>query len=123
MGGARGAPRRAERARRRGDRSGRTQVSDGAVGRVALLSSGSGRVLAAVAGGLALLTVVGLVLLWPGSLPAGAQHAFGGRSLAARVTTEETGTCRGTRVWRGCGWQLSSTLQGLEAPGGFGAVR
>ncbi len=89
------AARRAERARRRDDRPSRPQGSDGAGGRLALLSSASGRLLAAVAGGLALLTVVGLLLLWPGSLPGGAQQAFGGRSLGAKVTTVRTVRCPG----------------------------
>jgi uncharacterized membrane protein len=48
-----------------------------------------------VAGGLALLTVLGLVLLWPGELPAGDQQAFGGHTYGAEVAAVRTTRCPG----------------------------
>jgi uncharacterized membrane protein len=47
------------------------------------------------AGALALLTVVGLVALWPGHLPGGEQQAFGGPTVGARVTATRTVRCPG----------------------------
>jgi uncharacterized membrane protein len=65
-----------------------------------LLASSSGRLLAAVAGALALLTVVGLVALWPGHLPGGRQEAFGGATVGARVTATSTVRCPGPTAQR-----------------------
>ncbi len=65
-----------------------------------LLASSSGRILAAAAGALALLTVVGLVALWPGHLAAGKQQAFGGPTVAARVTATRTVRCPGPTAQR-----------------------
>jgi uncharacterized membrane protein len=87
------AARRAERARHRTGRSRDETAVAG--GRRALLSTAPGRVLAAVAGGLALLTLVGLVALWPRALPGGRQEAFGGRSLGATVTAVRIVRCPG----------------------------
>jgi uncharacterized membrane protein len=60
-----------------------------------LLATGAGRLLAGVAGALAVATIAGLALLWPGRLPAGEQQAFGGRSLGASVTAVRTTRCPG----------------------------
>jgi uncharacterized membrane protein len=65
-----------------------------------LLASSSGRLLAAIAGALALLTVVGLVALWPGHLPGGRQEAFGGPTVGAHVTTTSTVRCPGPTAQR-----------------------
>ena len=65
-----------------------------------LLDSSSGRLLAATAGALALLTVIGLVVLWPGHLPAGKQEAFGGPTVGARVTATSTVRCPGPTAQR-----------------------
>jgi uncharacterized membrane protein len=65
-----------------------------------LLASSSGRILAAAAGALALLTVVGLVALWPSHLAAGKQEAFGGPTVAARVTATRTVRCPGPTAQR-----------------------
>jgi uncharacterized membrane protein len=115
------AQRRADRAARRTDRAARradTTASPAepdrprrerrapagprtpAGSRRALLGTSSGRVLAAAAGALALLTVVGLVALWPGHLPAGKQEAFGGPTVAARVTATRTVRCPGPTAQR-----------------------
>jgi uncharacterized membrane protein len=68
--------------------------------RSALLATASGRLLAAAAGALALLTVVGLVALWPGHLPGGRQEAFGGPTVGARVTATSTVRCPGPTAQR-----------------------
>jgi uncharacterized membrane protein len=65
-----------------------------------LLATSSGRLLAAAAGALALLTVVGLVALWPGHLPGGRQEAFGGPTVEARVTATSTVRCPGPTAQR-----------------------
>jgi uncharacterized membrane protein len=65
-----------------------------------LLATSSGRLLAAAAGMLALLTVVGLVALWPGHLPGGRQEAFGGPTVGARVTATSTVRCPGPTAQR-----------------------
>lgn len=86
------AARRAARAQRRSDRARHTE---GSARRAALLSTGSGRLLAGVAGALALVTVVGLVVLWPGASKGGPQEAFGGRTFAAKTTAVRTVRCPG----------------------------
>ena len=96
------------RAQRRADRAQRR--SDGAhpppkqpaprAPRGGLLASPSGRLLAGAAGALALLTVVGLVALWPGHLPGAKQEAFGGPTVAARVTATSTVRCPGPTAQR-----------------------
>jgi uncharacterized membrane protein len=88
------AQRRADRAKRRSDRPDDEQPVPRAR-RDGLLASSSGRLLAAAAGALALLTVVGLVALWPAHLPAGKQEAFGGPTVGARVTATSTVRCPG----------------------------
>ncbi|MEN3281858.1 MAG: hypothetical protein V7607_2998 [Solirubrobacteraceae bacterium] len=88
------AQRRADRAKRRSDRPDDEQPAPRAP-RDGLLASSSGRLLAAAAGALALLTVVGLVALWPGHLPTGKQEAFGGPTVGARVTASSTVRCPG----------------------------
>jgi uncharacterized membrane protein len=65
-----------------------------------LLASSSGRLLAGAAGALALLTVVGLVAMWPGHLPSGEQEAFGGPTVGARVTATRTVRCPGPTAQR-----------------------
>jgi uncharacterized membrane protein len=60
-----------------------------------LLATTSGRALAGAAGALALLTVIGLVAMWPGALPKGGQQAFGGATLGAHVKTTDTVRCPG----------------------------
>jgi uncharacterized membrane protein len=65
-----------------------------------LLATTSGRVLAGAAGVLALLTVIGLVALWPGALPKGGQKAFGGSTLGAHVKTTDTVRCPGPTAQR-----------------------
>lgn len=60
-----------------------------------LLATTAGRVLAATAAVLALLTVVGLIALWPSDLPGGRQQAFGGPTLSAEVTAARTVRCPG----------------------------
>ena len=65
-----------------------------------LLATTSGRVLAGAVGALALLTVIGLVALWPGDLPGGEQQAFGGRTRAAEVTATRIVRCPGPTAQR-----------------------
>jgi uncharacterized membrane protein len=65
-----------------------------------LLATTSGRVLAGAAGALALLTVIGLVAMWPGALPKGGQQAFGGATLGAHVKTTDTVRCPGPTAQR-----------------------
>jgi uncharacterized membrane protein len=103
------AERRAERARRRD-----TRPSRGDTGRVrrvrppalaaasgtGLLATTSGRLLAGAAGALALLTVIGLVALWPGHLPSGKQEAFGGPTRGAEVSATRTVRCPGPTAQR-----------------------
>jgi uncharacterized membrane protein len=60
-----------------------------------LLATRSGRVLAGAAGALALVTVIGLVALWPGHLPGGRQQAFGGPTVGAEVTAARIVRCPG----------------------------
>jgi uncharacterized membrane protein len=123
------AQRRADRAKRRAERGRapagephriephhaephRTPSSSGrrvpASLRSGLLATPAGRALAAAAGALALLTVVGLVALWPGHLPGGEQQAFGGPTVGARVTASRTVRCPGPTSQR-CR-QLSARL-------------
>jgi uncharacterized membrane protein len=101
------AQRRADRAQRRADRSQRRahrarlrRRRRPALLRSELLATSSGRLLAAAAGALALLTVVGLVALWPGHLPGGRQEAFGGPTVGARVTASRTVRCPGPTTQR-----------------------
>jgi uncharacterized membrane protein len=89
------AQRRAERERRRAVRP--SPRSGGPPG---LLATSSGRLLAGVAGALALLTVVGLIALWPGHVRGGEQLAFGGRTLGAKVTATRTVRCPGPAAQR-----------------------
>jgi uncharacterized membrane protein len=65
-----------------------------------LLATTSGRVLCGAFGALALLTVIGLVALWPGDLPGGEQQAFGGRTRAAEVTATRVVGCPGPAAQR-----------------------
>jgi uncharacterized membrane protein len=65
-----------------------------------LLATTSGRLLAGATGALALLTVIGLVALWPGALAKGGQKAFGGSTLGAHVTTTDTVRCPGPTAQR-----------------------
>jgi uncharacterized membrane protein len=65
-----------------------------------LLATASGRVLAGAAGALALLTVIGLVALWPDGSPGGEQRAFGGPTLGAKVTATQTVRCPGPTAQR-----------------------
>jgi uncharacterized membrane protein len=65
-----------------------------------LLASTSGRVLAAAAGTLALLTIIGLLALWPGGLSGGRQEAFGGPTLRADVTATTVVDCPGPTAQR-----------------------
>jgi uncharacterized membrane protein len=65
-----------------------------------LLATASGRLLAGAAGALALITVIGLVALWPGGLHGGQQQAFGGRTLGAKVTATQTVRCLGPTAQR-----------------------
>jgi uncharacterized membrane protein len=108
------AQRRADRAQRRADRV--RPPAEQPVPQASrpagsgLLASSSGRVLAAAAGLLALLTVVGLVALWPGHLPAGRQEAFGGPTVGARVTATRTVRCPGPTAQR-CR-QLTARISG-----------
>jgi uncharacterized membrane protein len=88
------AQRRAERARRRAVRP-TTPGRD-----LGLLATTSGRVLAGAVGVLALLTVVGLVALWPGHVRGGEQQAFGGRTIGAKVTAANTTRCPGPAAQR-----------------------
>jgi len=90
------AQRRADRERRRAVRPspprGGTQPG--------LLTSPSGRLLAGAAAALALLTVIGLVALWPGHVRGGEQLAFGGRTMGAKVTATRTIRCPGPAAQR-----------------------
>ena len=99
------AQRRADRAQRRSDRAhppAKQPAKQPAprAPRSGLLASSSGRMLAGAAGALALLTVVGLVALWPGHLPGGKQEAFGGPTVGARVTATSTVRCPGPTAQR-----------------------
>jgi uncharacterized membrane protein len=82
------AQRRAERERRRAVRP------NGGADR-ALLATRAGRVLAGAVGALALVTVIGLAVLWPAGTRGGEQQAFGGPTLAATVTATQTVRCPG----------------------------
>jgi uncharacterized membrane protein len=88
------AQRRADRARQRAVRPAPPRRDLG------LLATTSGRVLAGAAGALALLTVVGLVALWPGGGRGGEQRAFGGPTLGAKVTAASTVRCPGPTAQR-----------------------
>jgi uncharacterized membrane protein len=95
------AEQRAEREEPRADQSQTREPRPRlTIPRSALLASSSGRLLAAAAGALALMTVVGLVALWPGHLPGGKQEAFGGPTVGARVTATRTVRCPGPTVQR-----------------------
>jgi uncharacterized membrane protein len=107
------AERRAERDRARSTRSGAGEPGPPARGRrrvrparspasgtPRLLATAPGRLLAGAVGLLALLTLIGLVALWPGALPAGGQQAFGGRTLAAHVDATTTVRCPGPTAQR-----------------------
>jgi uncharacterized membrane protein len=90
------AARRAERAHRRRDHARHGDPPGASAARhTALLASAPGRALAAVAGGLALLTVAGLAVFWPGGAAAERQQALGGRSLGAEVTAVRVARCPG----------------------------
>jgi uncharacterized membrane protein len=65
-----------------------------------LLATTSGRLLAGAAGTLAVLTVIGLVALWPGGLRDGDQRAFGGPTLGAHVKATDTVRCPGPTAQR-----------------------
>jgi uncharacterized membrane protein len=65
-----------------------------------LLGTASGRILVGATGALALLTVIGLVALWPGALPKGHQQAFGGSTLGAHVKATDTVRCPGPTAQR-----------------------
>jgi uncharacterized membrane protein len=65
-----------------------------------LLATTSGRVLVGAAAALALFTVVGLVVFWPGHLPAGKQQAFGGTTRGAKVTAARIVRCPGPTAQR-----------------------
>jgi uncharacterized membrane protein len=86
------AERRAQRARARS-----AQPPSDATG---LLATTSGRLLAGAAGALALVTLIGLVVLWPGGLPDGDQRAFGGPTLGAHVKTTSVVRCPGPTAQR-----------------------
>jgi uncharacterized membrane protein len=89
------------RAQRRADRARRRAVRPPAARRdLGLLATTSGRVLAGAAGALALLTIVGLVALWPGGARGGEQRAFGGPTLGAKVTATSTVRCPGPAAQR-----------------------
>jgi uncharacterized membrane protein len=88
------AQRRADRARQRAVRPATPRRDLG------LLATTSGRVLAGAAGALALVTVVGLVALWPGGGRGGEQRAFGGPTLGAKVTAASTVRCPGPTAQR-----------------------
>jgi uncharacterized membrane protein len=90
------AQRRAERERRRAVRPPRP----GGGGPPGLLATPSGRLLAGAAAALALLTVIGLVALWPGHVRGGEQLAFGGRTVGAKVTATRTVRCPGPAAQR-----------------------
>jgi uncharacterized membrane protein len=92
------AERRAERARRRDQAPPRPPRERHLA--TGLLATTPGRLLAAAAGALALLTIAGLVALWPGALPAGRQSAFGGSSVGAKVTAVRTARCPGPTAQR-----------------------
>jgi uncharacterized membrane protein len=95
------AQRRADRAQRRADRVRPPREPRGpAALRSGLLASRSGRLLAGAAGALALLTVIGLIALWPGDLPGGEQEAFGGPTVGARVSATRTVDCPGPTAQR-----------------------
>jgi uncharacterized membrane protein len=89
------AQRRAERARRRAVRPPAPPRRD-----LGLLATTSGRLLAGAAGALALLTVIGLIALWPGGARGGEQRAFGGPTLGAKVTATSTVDCPGPSAQR-----------------------
>ena len=88
------AQRRAERARQRAVRDVPPRRDGG------LLTTASGRALAGGAAVLALLTVVGLVALWPSGVRGGPQQAFGGPTLSAKVTATRTVRCPGPTAER-----------------------
>jgi uncharacterized membrane protein len=59
-------------------------------------TNGWGGVLTAAVGGLALVTVVGLLILWPGAEPShGPSQAFGGKTIGADVTAVRDIRCPG----------------------------
>lgn len=60
-----------------------------------LLGARWGRILAGAVGALALLTIAGLVILWPGAGPEGSSQAFGGKTIGATVTAQRTIDCGG----------------------------
>jgi uncharacterized membrane protein len=104
------AQRRAERASARSVRDAARSKRAGAVRGIGsepptsdatrLLATTSGRLLAGATGVLALLTVIGLVALWPGALPKGHQQAFGGSTLGAHVKIADTVRCPGPTAQR-----------------------
>ncbi|MEA2449489.1 MAG: hypothetical protein QOG63_1421 [Thermoleophilaceae bacterium] len=83
--------RRAQRAQARASRR-RPPASDGGAN---LLATRWGRLLCAAVGGLAVATVVGLLLLWPPSQHGGTSEAFGGPTTAASVTAARDVRCPG----------------------------
>jgi uncharacterized membrane protein len=87
------ALRRAERARRRSARPAGPPADGG--GESGLLRTRAGRTLVAGVAAVAIATVLGLVVFWPGASGDHKQQAFGGRSLGAVVTAARTARCPG----------------------------
>src|SRR4051794_39501824 len=86
------AERLARMERRMTERARRRDGSGGA----SLWSAPWGRTLVAAVAVLAVATVVGLVVLWPGAArPDGASQAMGGTTLGATVTGSELARCQG----------------------------
>ncbi|MEA2254518.1 MAG: hypothetical protein QOG35_563 [Solirubrobacteraceae bacterium] len=116
------AARRAERAQRRvprGERPARVRRPRRErparhAHAAALLATPSGRLLAGIAGALALLTVVGLVALWPGARTGGQQQAFGGASLHAEVVATQIVRCPGPTPQR-CRAIVVKVTEGRDA--------
>ncbi|MEA2276039.1 MAG: hypothetical protein QOC78_999 [Solirubrobacteraceae bacterium] len=119
------AERRAQRAQRRGDRGDRTprrlrrerprpERPARHAHAAALLATPSGRLLAGIAGALALFTVVGLVALWPGARPGGPQQAFGGATLHAEVVATHIVRCPGPTPQR-CRAIVVKVTEGRDA--------
>jgi uncharacterized membrane protein len=110
------AQRRADRAKRRDERKRPQRDRPPKSPRVpnslrsGLLETTHGRVVAGAASALALLTVVGLVALWPGQLPGGQQEAFGGPTIGATVTAARAVRCPGPTEQR-CR-QLTARISG-----------
>jgi uncharacterized membrane protein len=108
------APRRRRQPRERDAATWRQELS--ALGRTA-----TGRRLIASVGLLLVLTIVGLIALWPGSTPSsGPSQAFGGTTLPATVAAERIVSCPGP-VSQECR-QIQISVTGGEEAGAHASI-